>query len=105
MLQMWRLGAAPKAPLNARELEMSGDRRNYRSRAETVRRVVEWLNDASAGGTQPTQEIPEELAPRHVIERVLRRLMVRGLTRKVGTGWIPAAPLLHPAQLVESVGE
>jgi hypothetical protein len=80
----------------------NGERRNYRLRAATVRRIVEWLGYASRGGVQPVHELPEELAPRSVIERVLRRLMLRCLARRVGTGWIPTPPLLHPAQLVKA---
>jgi hypothetical protein len=38
-------------------------------------------------------------APAAVVDRILRKLMLRGLTRKVAGEWVPAPPLLQPAQL------
>jgi hypothetical protein len=76
-----------------------GDRRDYRSRAETVRRVVEWLCAAGAEGTRRESEIPEGLAA-PIVERVLRLLMIKGLARRAGTAWLPTPPLLQPAPLV-----
>jgi hypothetical protein len=86
---------------DARLATVMSDRRNNGSRAETVLRVVDWLRDASANGTQPVPRLPKQIGSPCVIERVLRRLMIQGLTRVYATGWMPTPPLLHPAQLVE----
>jgi hypothetical protein len=75
------------------------ERRNQRERAHTLCRVVAWLCDASLGGRRPISAIPDDPVPRHVAERILRRLMFRGLTRKLAGEWVPGPPLLRPAQL------
>jgi len=77
------------------------ERRNHRDRAETLRRVIAWLRDASLGGRRPISAIPDDISPACVVERILRRLMVRCLTRTVAGGWIPTQALLHPAKLEE----
>jgi hypothetical protein len=59
------------------------ERRNHFDRAQTLCRVVAWLSDASLGGRRPTSAIVDAPAPAQVVERILRRLMLRGLTRKV----------------------
>lgn len=77
------------------------EQRNHRQRAETLRRVIAWLRDASLEGRRPISAVPDYIGPVCVVERILRRLMALCLARTAAGGWIPTPALLQPAELVE----
>ena len=74
---------------------MRVERRDHFTRAETLRRVVEWLS----GETSPTQHVPAEIAAHDVGRRILRRMALQGLVRHTGTGWVAQQVLIAPAPL------
>ena len=74
---------------------MRVDRRNHRSRADTIRRVFAWI---SREGT-PVAAIPRYLVTPEAGNRILKQLALRGLIRSTDSGWVPESVLLHPPDL------
>jgi hypothetical protein len=75
---------------------MRMERRDHQRRAETVQRVTQWIT----AQTSPAQGMPNDLVPRDVGVRILKRMAFRGLIRYVGTGWIAHPMLVTPPQLL-----
>jgi hypothetical protein len=67
------------------------DRRNYASRGDATRLVVEGLI---------TGEYRWDLLQAPAVERILRRLAIRGLARTTSGGWVPSPPLQCPASII-----
>ena len=72
------------------------ERRNYSARADVVRRVVEHLREQHA--INPAEWLGETVAGR-AVERVVKRLALKGLVRFVGGKWVPEPVLLRPPEL------
>jgi hypothetical protein len=75
------------------------DRRDPHRRAETVKRVVDWLRHQTCS----TVDVPSEVAAPTAARRVLCYLGIRGLARWTGTGWMPRQALVTtlPVQVIE----
>ena len=76
---------------------MGAERRDYASRAETLRRVATWISQV----TKPASDVPAYVAIAEAGQRILKRLALRGLVRRVAEGWIPSPPMLNPWPLCE----
>ena len=74
------------------------ERREYHTRAETLRRVVAWLR----GQTLPAQQVPTTIAPPAAGIRILKRLAMRSLARREPAGWMPTRILVSTIDLQES---
>ena len=74
---------------------MRVERRDHFKRAETLRRVVQWLS----GETSPAQHVPSEIAAIDIGRRILKRMALQGLVRQTGTGWVAQPVLREPAPL------
>ena len=99
---IWKVGARTSparstlSPVLARQIfrTMRIDRRDHQTRANTLRRVIEWLTqDTSASQVSP------DIADLAVARRILRRLAVRGLVRHTPSGWVARRVLSTPAEL------
>ena len=77
-------------------MERIFDRRNYRGRADVLRRVVDWLR----AQTRPAEQIPDSVAEPAVALRILKRLAVTGLARRAPSGWLPSPVLVMTPQLL-----
>lgn len=71
---------------------MVTEQRDYPRRAKVLRRVVTLLISATTTGVGPA-ELADLHASREIVERILRRLAVRGFARHIGERWM-ATPLL-----------
>jgi hypothetical protein len=78
---------------------MMQDRRNYQSRSATIQRVLDCLRRA-AGGLHLHELHDSELRPA-VVERILKRLAIRGLVCVQNGRWVPRRILVAPAATVE----
>jgi hypothetical protein len=67
------------------------DRRNHAARAEATRLVVEGLN---------TGEHRWHLLHAGAVERILKRLAIRGLVRTTSHGWVPMPVLQCPVAII-----
>ena len=76
---------------------MGAERRDFASRAETMRRVAMWISQV----TGPASMVPAYVAVAEAGHRILKRLALRGLVRRVAEGWIASPPLLNPWPLRE----
>jgi hypothetical protein len=76
---------------------MRAERRDFASRAETLRRVAMWISQV----TGPASRVPAYIALAESGHRILKRLALRGLVRRVADGWIASPPLLNPSALRE----
>ena len=72
------------------------ERRNFRNRADTVKRVLAWLRSED----QPVRELPSSLIPRAAGLRILKKWALRGLVRKTEGGWMPLPWLFNPPSLM-----
>ena len=64
---------------------MRVERRDHRSRAATLQRVVLWIS----GATAPVRQVPPSIVRPDAGRRILKQLAVRGLLRRMRHGWIP----------------
>jgi hypothetical protein len=71
---------------------MVTEQRDYPRRAKVLRRVVTLLISATTTGVRPA-ELADPQASGEIVERILRRLAVRGFARHIGERYI-ATPLL-----------
>jgi hypothetical protein len=78
---------------------MATEQRDYRQRANAVRRIVRMLLSAATRGVL-SAELADEQVPREIVERILRRLALRGFARHLGERWMPTPLLLGSANLV-----
>ena len=85
------------ARLNSEEGVVGVERRNYHDRANTLRRVLLWMQSERA----PVAAVPDNLTTAEVGIRILKQLALRGLVRITDQGWMPQPLLLNPALLVE----
>jgi hypothetical protein len=76
-----------------------GERREHRTRAETLRRVVDWLQRQ----TTPAARIPPDIAAPAAGTRILKQLALRCLARRAAYGWMPTPILLASIALYEPV--
>jgi hypothetical protein len=77
------------------------ERRDFRKRADTTRRVVTWI----CGKASAVAEVPRDLVARDAGRRILRRLALRGLLRSTDAGWVPCRWLLVPPALSKIADE
>ena len=75
---------------------MQIERRDHQKRADTLRRVVEWLTRET-----PTPHVMPDIADLTVARRILQRLALRGLVRSTESGWVARQVLSIPAELNE----
>ena len=75
-------------PLRGR---VAQDRRNYASRGDATRLVVEGLI---------TGEHRWDALEPSAVERILRRLAIRGFVRNTSDGWVPLPPLQQPIAII-----
>ena len=68
------------------------EQRDYPRRAKILRRVVILLMSAATTGVR-SDELEDTQLSRESVERILRRLSLRGFARRIGERWI-ATPLL-----------
>jgi hypothetical protein len=66
------------------------DRRDPQRRSAVLQRIVEWMQRRMEPFTEPPQDVAEPT----VAARIIKRLAMRGLVRRVDTGWLPN-PLLR----------
>jgi hypothetical protein len=71
----------------------STERRNYASRAEATRLVVNALLGAATETESAIRDLQVWILAPSAAERILKRLVFRGLARVTRTGWGPAPPL------------
>jgi hypothetical protein len=64
---------------------MRVERRDHRSRAATLQKVVLWIT----GATSPVRQVPPSIVRPDAGQRILKQLGVRGLLRRIRHGWIP----------------
>ena len=76
-----------------------GERREHHTRAETLRRVVAWLQHQ----TTPATRIPPDVAGPAAGTRILKQLALRCLARRGTYGWMPTPILLASIALCEPV--
>ena len=76
---------------------MRAERRNLQSRADTLRRVLTWIQREHT----PVACVPRYLANPEVGTRILKQLATRGLVRSTQEGWLPQPVLLKPSPLIE----
>ena len=76
---------------------MGAERRDFASRAETLRRVTMWISQV----TGPASRVPAYVTLAEAGHRILKRLALRGLVHRVAEGWIASPPLLNPSPLRE----
>lgn len=76
---------------------MRTERRNFRTRADTMRRVLTWIRAQNS----PVVCVPRHLATPEAGVRMLKQLAIRGLLRSTAEGWVPQPSLLNPPPLVE----
>ena len=76
---------------------MRAERRDFASRAETLRRVAMWISQV----TGPVSRVPAYVAIAEAGHRILKKLALRGLVRRVAAGWIASPALLNPSPLRE----
>jgi hypothetical protein len=76
-----------------------GERREHHTRAETLRRVVAWLQRQ----TTPAARIPADVAGSAAGTRILKQLALRCLARRGTYGWMPTPILLAGIALCEPV--
>jgi len=74
---------------------MRRERRNHFARAETLKRVTQWI----IRETSPAHQVPTDIVAGDVGRRILTRLALRGLVRHTGTGWVAQRVLVSPAPL------
>ena len=74
---------------------MRVERRDHRSRAATLHRVVSWI----IGNASPAREAPRSVVRPDAGRRILKQLAVRGLVRRTRGGWIPHRLLTMPTDL------
>ena len=67
-----------------------GERREHHTRAETLRRVVAWLQLQ----TTPAARVPADVAGSAAGTRILKQLALRCLARRGACGWMPTPILL-----------
>jgi hypothetical protein len=79
--------------------EAMTERRVHATRAETLLRVVAWVQRQ----TTPAPEVPPEVAPEAVALRILKRLALRSLTRWEPSGWLPTRILLTSIEALERI--
>ena len=77
-----------------RTFVMRVERRDHHRRADTLRRVVEWLTRQTSAG-----HVTPDIADPTVARRILQRLAVRGLVRHTKRGWRARAVFTTPAEL------
>ena len=61
---------------------MRTERRDFTSRAETLRRVAMWISQV----TSPASHVPTYIVIAEAGQRILKRLALRGLVRRVIEG-------------------
>ena len=80
---------------------MVTEQRDYPRRAKILRRVVTVLMSAATTGVLSDQLADTHLS-RESVERILRRLSLKGFARRIGKRWI-ATPLLQGSKNVPLV--
>ena len=70
--------------------------RNFRNRADTLKRVLAWLRSEG----RPVREPPSTLIPRAAGLRILKYWAIRGLVRRTEGGWLPLPLLFNPPSLM-----
>ena len=78
-----------------RQGTMRVERRDHRSRAATLQRVVLWIT----GATSPVRQVPPSIVRPDAGQRILKQLAVRGLLRRIRHGWIPSRLLRMRTEL------
>jgi len=78
---------------------MVTEQRDYPRRAKVLRRVVTLLISATTTGVRPA-ELADPQTSRKIVERILRRLTLRGFARHVGERWMATPLLLGSTNLV-----
>ena len=73
---------------------MRVERRDHQKRADTLRRVVEWLTRGTVA-----RHVPPDIAGPDVARRILTRLAVRGLVQRTDSGWVARQVLAAPAEV------
>ena len=76
---------------------MRAERRNLQNRADTLRRVLTWIQRERT----PVACVPRYLANHEAGTRILKHLATRGLVRSTQEGWLPRPVLLKPSALIE----
>jgi hypothetical protein len=75
------------------------EQRDYPRRAKILRRVVTLLISAAPTGVQSADMVDTQLTQESV-ERILRRLSLRGFARHIGERWIATPLLLGSTELL-----
>jgi hypothetical protein len=78
---------------------MVTEQRDYSRRAKILRQVVTLLISATTTGVL-SAEVADTQASREIVERILRRLTLRGFARRVGERWMATPLLLGSTNLV-----
>ena len=78
---------------------MATEQRDYSRRAKILRQVVTLLISATTTGVL-SAEVADTQASREIVERILRRLTLRGFARHVGERWMATPLLLGSTNLV-----
>lgn len=74
---------------------MRVERRDHRSRAATLQKVVLWIT----GATSPVRQVPPSIVRPDAGQRILKQLAVRGLLRRLRHGWVARRVLAMRADL------
>ena len=77
---------------------MRTERRDFRTRADTMRRVLAWIRSQD----HPVVCVPRHLATPDAGTRMLKQLAMRGLLRSTEEGWVAQPPLLDPPPLIKT---
>ena len=67
------------------------ERRDLNQRAATLQRVIAWMQARRTPCIVP----PDDVAPPDAAARIIKHLALRGLVRRVATGWVPSLVLLQ----------